>query len=64
MRQFSRPQNDIARFTFDLGCLPMIQPWIEEIKIVSARVPLEPGVQALINIRQALEASPIAANVG
>jgi len=64
MRQFRRPQNEITRLTSDLESLPMIQPWIEEIKIVSVRVPLKPGAQVLINIRQALEASPIAANVG
>jgi hypothetical protein len=43
MRQFRRPQNEITRLTFDLGRLPMIQPWIEEIKIVPVRVPLKPG---------------------
>ena len=51
MGQFCRPQNEIARFTFDLSRLPAIQPWIEEIKVVSPRVPLEPSVQVLVNIR-------------
>jgi hypothetical protein len=64
MRQSSRPDNYVARFALDLDRLPMIQPWVEEIKIVPARVSLEPRVQVLINLRQALEASPVAANIG
>jgi hypothetical protein len=38
MREFGRPQNDIARFPFYLGRLPVIQAGIEEIKIVTVRV--------------------------
>jgi hypothetical protein len=42
----------------------VVQPRIEEIKIVPERVPFKSGVQFSINLRNALETTPIAANVG
>src|SRR5207237_3558194 len=63
MRQLGRPQNDVARLTLDLRRLPMIQPWMEVIKIVPERVPLKPRIQVLINLGQALETTSIPDNV-
>jgi hypothetical protein len=63
MRQLGGPQNNVARLTLDLRRLPVIQSRIEEIEIVLGRVPLKPSLQVLINLRQALETTAIAANV-
>jgi hypothetical protein len=40
----------------------VIQARIEEIKIFSPRVALKPQIQILVNLRYALETTPITAN--
>jgi len=64
VRQFGRPQDDVACFALNLCRLPIIQSWKEEIEIGTPSVPFDPGVKVLIDLRQALETAPIAADIG
>src|SRR5437667_4666082 len=63
MRQLGRPKNNVACLAIDLCRSAVLQPRIEEIKTASARVPVQPHLQVLIDVGQTLVTAPIAINI-
>jgi hypothetical protein len=63
MRQLGRPKNNVTGFTLDLCRYAVLQPRIEEIKIASTRVPVQPRLQVLIDVGQTLVSAPIAIDI-
>src|SRR5438445_521605 len=63
MRQLGRPKNNVACLALDLCRCAVLQPRLEEIKIASTRVPVQPHLQILIDLGQTLITASIAIHI-